>query len=432
VTDRPSVETTLLRPALEWAVVVARRDASDRPARAFPTGLRPYVQFQKLPAAAMRAARSAIEDEPEFRERVAEAAGADEVGPAGWLWLTRPAGWEVAFDGEVHAALARAEIADDEAATQSAERRLAGAEEGARRWEQRASEAESALVTARVERDALLVERDDLAARLVAAEADVGRLTDERARAVRELKDTEARLAQRDAQLRAAQAPLDTPATATLTPQPVADPAPEVDGVAVARRLAEVRAGLAATEAALERLAGLVPDVGGADDGAPGPAAGAGGRAAPARRRPVRIGGGLQDDTEAGARWLLEVDDVMVLVDGYNVTMSAWPDLAVADQRRALDRALVGLHARTGAGFVVVYDGDGTTVPRPRPRERGIDVRFTDAGVEADDEIIELAATLPADVPVVVVSDDRRVRDGVRVSGANLIGSTQFRGLLVG
>lgn len=428
------MEGTLLRPALEWAVVVARRDASDNPAKPFPAGLRPYVQFQKLPAAAMRAARSAIEDEGEFRARVAEAAGEDEVGTAGWLWLTRPVGWEIAFDGEVHAEMARAEVAGEAAAEQSAERRLAGAEEAARRLEQRATEAESALVRARVEREALVAERDDLSAQLAGALDSVERLTEQRARAVRELKDTEARLARRDAELREARAGGGSAGTASTAPTP--DPVtvssePDVDVAAVTDALSEARSALAATAAALERLTDLVPEVsstgvakasGAPSTPTPAPAAGS-------RRAAIRLGRGLHEESEEGARWLLGIDGVMVLVDGYNVTMSAWPDLTVTDQRRALDRALAGLHARTGAGFVVIYDGDGSVVAA-RPRERGVDVRFTDAGIEADDEIIELAAQLPADIPVVVVSDDRRVRDGVQVSGANLVGSRQFRALL--
>jgi hypothetical protein len=58
-------------------------------------------------------------------------------------------------------------------------------------------------------------------------------------------------------------------------------------------------------------------------------------------------------------------------------------------------------------------------------------VRFTRAEVEADDEILDSIASFPLDRPVVVVSDDRRVRRGARARGANVVGSRQFQPLLL-
>ena len=59
----------------------------------------------------------------------------------------------------------------------------------------------------------------------------------------------------------------------------------------------------------------------------------------------------------------------------------------------------------------------------PRPAVR---VRFSPPGVEADDVIIELAGSIPAIRPVIVASSDRRVRDGARRHGANLLGARQL------
>ena len=41
---------------------------------------------------------------------------------------------------------------------------------------------------------------------------------------------------------------------------------------------------------------------------------------------------------------------MVLLVDGYNVTMQAWPDVPIPEQRRRLVDALAGLAARTGVG----------------------------------------------------------------------------------
>jgi rRNA-processing protein FCF1 len=53
-------------------------------------------------------------------------------------------------------------------------------------------------------------------------------------------------------------------------------------------------------------------------------------------------------------------------------------------------------------------------------------VRFSPPGVEADDVIIEMAGSIPANRPVIVASSDRRVRDGARRHGANLLGARQL------
>ena len=143
-----------------------------------------------------------------------------------------------------------------------------------------------------------------------------------------------------------------------------------------------------------------------------------------------RIGQGLSEDSSEAARWLLGLDDVVVLVDAYNVTMATWPDLSPAEQRRILERTLVGLGGRTGARFTVIYDG-GDVVADTGPRPPGLDVRFTAADIEADDEILRLVDAMPGDRPVVVVSDDRRVRDGAAARGANVVGSRQLRPLLL-
>jgi hypothetical protein len=57
-------------------------------------------------------------------------------------------------------------------------------------------------------------------------------------------------------------------------------------------------------------------------------------------------------------------------------------------------------------------------------------VRFTPAGVEADDELLRLVLAAPRSRPVVVVSGDRRVRSGAGELGANVVGSATLVDLL--
>ncbi len=149
-----------------------------------------------------------------------------------------------------------------------------------------------------------------------------------------------------------------------------------------------------------------------------------------ARRRPVRLPPFVLDDSPAAAEHLVSLPGVAVLVDGYNVTLSAWPELPLAEQRLRLVDALAELAARTGARPEVVFDGN-EVVADPGAGTRGrplVKVSFTAQDVEADDVIIARAWALA--LPVVVASDDKRVRDGARAAGANVLGIAQLLGAL--
>ena len=55
-------------------------------------------------------------------------------------------------------------------------------------------------------------------------------------------------------------------------------------------------------------------------------------------------------------------------------------------------------------------------------------MRFTGAGVTADDEIV--LAVEGTDEPVAVVTDDRELSARVAVAGADVIGTTSFLGVV--
>jgi predicted RNA-binding protein with PIN domain len=134
------------------------------------------------------------------------------------------------------------------------------------------------------------------------------------------------------------------------------------------------------------------------------------------------------DDSPEAADFLVRLRGVLLLVDGYNVSKSAWPALPLEDQRERLTVALDTLHARTGAEALVIFDGVASGGPPPGtvPISRSTRVRFTDAGVEADDDILELVDDLEVGRPIVVVSSDRRVQEGARARGANVLSSARL------
>ncbi|TCO48074.1 NYN domain-containing protein [Actinocrispum wychmicini] len=119
---------------------------------------------------------------------------------------------------------------------------------------------------------------------------------------------------------------------------------------------------------------------------------------------------------------LLALPSVHLVVDGYNVTKTGYPDLPLADQRDRLTHQLASLAARTSAEVTLVFDGAGV-VAVPAAAPRGVRVLFSDPGVLADDVIRALVAAEPEGRPVVVVTSDRAVADSVRRRGAHPVPS---------
>jgi predicted RNA-binding protein with PIN domain len=403
-----------------------------------------------LSPAALSAIARVVDQDDDFRARVAASVDEDAVGRGAWLWLTRPEGWQ---DD-----LAALETEDRERrASRAAERREARDERSAAR---RLAATQAALTRSetvgeerRLELDRLQRELGDVRrartatdARLAELEATVADLEEARATAVRNLKDVEARLVSRATELKAVKArlrELEAEAPGREAPGPevaqaeagdAGAPAPGPDLGAVARELARAAEGAAGLA---DGLAGLAAALGDRDvEPAPSPlvqepAGPAGTNAAVRhdRRTPVMLPGGLLDDSVAAAEHLLRTPDAVLVVDGYNVTMTGWPELGAAEQRRRLVALLSDLAARTCTRVEVVFDGaevDRGTVTVPTPARRWVRVRFSPPDVEADDVVLDLVDQLPASRPVIVASSDNRVREGARRGGANLLYSRQL------
>lgn len=445
----------LVRPALEAAVVVARAgEAAEPPVRA-PAAIRKVLRFARLNNGALAAIRRTVERDDEFRVRVAENVDPEAVGRASWLWLARPDQWRKEFDA---LATVVAE-ADDEAATSrdtarlrrdldAAHQKIGLAEDARRRAEQKEAEAKDALAAERAARRAA----DE---RLVSTQTEHSRLSDERAAAVRSLKEAEAahevtrsdrRLLRSEVRrLEAAVERLEhrspsedlpaAPSSATLPTGSQAG-APTVDLDRVAAAVKEAAAAATSLGAALDRAAGGLGRAGGAGpptEPSPGsrPEPGARrNRSARPRRRPSALPRAIFEETSEAADHLIRLPGAVLLVDGYNVSMAAWPEQTIEDQRARLVTALDELHARTGVDPLVVFDGVLAGGPPPGSARRAVRVRFTDEGVEADDVVLALVEDCPSERPVVVASSDQRVRDGARKRGANVVTSRQLLAVL--
>ncbi|HEY0186009.1 MAG TPA: NYN domain-containing protein [Cellulomonas sp.] len=123
------------------------------------------------------------------------------------------------------------------------------------------------------------------------------------------------------------------------------------------------------------------------------------------------------------------LDDLLALprphlvVDGYNVSKLAWPDLPLIEQRRRLTERLANLAGRTGAEVTCCFDGqDGPTSTRAPAAPRGVRVLFA-RGEIADDLIRRLVRAEPRGRVVVAVTSDRALGADLEATGARVLPS---------
>ena len=444
-----------------------------RPPLDVPKGLAPVIRFAKLPPSARPVVRRVLDADPGFRARVALLA--DEVGVARgpWLYLHRPPGWAGELAGLIR------EVAGDEASAaaqrddRSLRRRLAGAEEAVGRLEEalaaarlEASRRTDELAAERRARKEAEAELEGLHRRVASAEAEREAAHRKEAVARAELGEAAAKAAAAE-QAAGAGVALGVRHTAELRAwRSRAEAAEAVLGEALqasARRdglvaeavsratQAAAAVGDALALASRELDAGtarpdpgpVIPPAPPADDTADTGATGAPRSPTPPRahrraarrrvgtRQPLALPAAVFDDSPEAADHLVRVPGMLVLVDGYNVTLSAWGELPIAVQRSRLVAACAELNARTGAEVLIVFDGAEEPGDLPPPGSRiGVRWRFTSPEVEADDELLDLVVAAEATRPVVVASSDRRVRDGARGLGANAISTPQLLAVL--
>lgn len=466
MTAGADAEEQVVRTALEAALDVAEAGLNEKPPRPPPRGLKSVLGFHKRPSAALSTVRRVLDRDDEFRALILERVDTNRLSVGAEAFLRRDEGWRDVV-GHAVQTLEDAEADDrDRAAKRATVERVV-------ELEARVDELEAAKTTALAELkrlEGVEARLETAGSRLVELETSNDELKGQRRRAVRELTEERRRLADRTVEVRELSATLtrlrSDVATLASGGEPSAAAVGERDS-----RLAEAQARAEAAEAAVavtgrevELLAGELAElstrlnqVGGSNTAASDPSPTFTGSSATAgsrlsdtagsrpstqrevrrsaggavRRRPVRVGRGLREGTSAATQALLETPGLVLWVDGYNVTMALWGDLDLTAQRSALIRALSGVATIRGTDIRVVFDGDTGGAPAVTAPLR-VRVQFTQADVEADDDIIEAVATTDASTPVAVMSADRRVRDGVAALGANLLSPVDLRTLLAG
>ncbi len=138
------------------------------------------------------------------------------------------------------------------------------------------------------------------------------------------------------------------------------------------------------------------------------------------------VGRTAPDDDPALFDELLALPQVHLIIDGYNVTKTAWPNSPLHSQRQRLVTALGALVAQRRIEVTVVFDGAELSGPVQLNPPRGVRVRFSPAGVIADEVIRQLVRAEPPGRPIVVVSTDREVAESTITMGARALSATSL------
>lgn len=447
-------------------MLVARLSSQARPPLPVPKRLRSILRFARLPASARSVVRRSLDEDPEFRARVA--VGADEAGlpRPSWLFLRRPEGWEQELASLVRDSLDADEDAEKSIADRALRRRLGALEESTLRLEAavaiaraEAAGAAGELVEERrlrrlsddrraaLERraDSLESERDSARRRAEIDEQRIGAL-------VLELDEMRGRFADATIVIDRLGGERETAvATAALAGSGRSRLLERVEEMEMVLGLAAKAAAELVTMLDRRKDPASATSSAACDDRLQeqGSAAPTAARATPSRREraarprqvatprwpggrePHSLPGGVFDDSARAASHLIRVPRMLVLVDGYNATLSVWADLSIAEQRSRLIDACGELSARTGVELIVVFDGADLGPSQLAPgAKRGVRWWFSPAGVEADDVLLDYLDGVDVSRPVTVASDDRRVRDGALDRGANSISTAQLFAVL--
>ncbi|MGW3116414.1 NYN domain-containing protein [Streptomyces sp. NPDC001107] len=147
----------------------------------------------------------------------------------------------------------------------------------------------------------------------------------------------------------------------------------------------------------------------------------------PGRMTPKDIAArALSENDPAILDQLLELPQAHLVVDGYNVTKTGYPQMPLEKQRLRLLGQLSQLAAQTGAEVTCVFDGAELVAPVLLAPPRGVRVLFSKPGVTADELIRQLVRAEPPGRPVIVASTDREVADGVARAGARPVASAML------
>jgi len=356
---------------------------------------------RRLPPPLARKLVETLDENEWLREKAAEAGAdldpnsSDPARAVSALFLLRPEGWEdLARKAVEHRATGtqQALVATLQRTIAELQQELGAAREKAKGAQQRAQtaavEADRKAQAARSTAETARTEEREAADELRRA---YGTLLDRYQRLVQDLEEAGDRITTlRDELLRARRAVRETAAPAGPQAWAARDP------VAIARMLDDI------VEALRPEAVTVAREV--VEEESP----------------PFALPAGVSPDQPGAVAWLATYQEPYVLVvDGYNVTFlfdeEGFSETATRDR---LNEGLARFRrvAVAPVRVIVVYDSAQSGGVTSSPGPGGIEIRFTESGHTADEEILAIAIRAP--VRLAVVSTDRQVREGAEEFGA--------------
>ncbi len=429
VAPQPEAEPVLPEPVRQRIMTMSAAALTGLPADEIPVALRRVARFAPNRRARLggREIAAQLAADPLFRQRLGgrvvldagdlgaavtsgtAPAAADPVEVAALAYLTRPPGWQQLIDQAGNAVRAEAENVLVSGQLRDAEQRAARAEHN---WAVAKVEADKL-------RDELTRVREELGQAREQGRTTAKALRDAQAgqkRAAELLATEKGRIARtatdHDAELRRLKTRLAEAESSAASGKQSAKDARQVDDARLWLLLETI--GQAAS--GLRRELALGPQEKLPADFVADAAADRAG--APERSRPR-----AQDTDDPGRLdQLLALPRAHLVVDGYNVTKRGFAEMSLEQQRKRLITGLGGIAAQTGDEVTVVFDGAERVHGLP-PAPRGVRVLFSRKGDTADELIRQLVRAEPPGRPIVVISSDREVADGVRRHGAYPMGA---------
>ena len=385
-----------------------------------PPPLRKVADFAparraRLGAGAMT---TALDSDEEFRDRVGvQVAGdppqpVDDATAAAVAWLVRSEGWEDALDVAL-AELAKRATRRDEPETERLRQQVETAEQATRDLRARHREQVAGLKAENATLRRKLGEARSALREALSAADEAGRAADQ----LRGQADAAAASAEKELrQLRARVARVEEEARADRR----SGRAEREESSLRARLLLD-----SVIEAAtgLRRELALPPA-----SGSPGDRLEAA-MASEGTRQPTSAGS-LDPRSAALLEQSLALPRARLIVDGYNVSKTAWPTSSLEAQRTRLLHGLAPVVARTRADATVVFDAASSAARPVVTTPRGVKVVFSPEGVIADRVISDLVAVEPQGRAVIVVSSDQEVARDASAAGARSVAAEALVGLL--
>ena len=392
------ISDLVIRPALEYVVEFVRQGRVQDAEFRYPAHLRQLLSRPRLLKSDLRRIRKAVEGDDEFRAALSASLADDADAIIRW-WVNQPDGWEDLVLAEIEARSRSEENADAAAHFVSEQRRRIAAEQRAESAERARDEHEQHLATLESELAELRAQLSSNATRQSELEATVSSLR-------QDLRHANDRLVAAQHRLKQASATEDASAEAQRRAEMVRDLALEDRRTALAD-LSDLAGILHDLRDVGHRLEAVLPQP---EDAA--------------RRLPIPTPGRLNGNPLGTTIHLLK-SSATVVIDGYNVTKSVWPQCSLTDQRERLIASTDTITARLGTHFIVVFDG--ANVPGAHRQNRSVNrVVYSPADVTADDVIRDEVRRIPSHRSVVVVTDDREIQRDVRIDGANIVSSAHF------